>query len=232
MQCPLSLGLLFQEKWLPLSLISGLVIEIEITSTPSECFAEAGANWDIEDVYLSATCMNVDSALHSSYAAHVLSGKPLHLNFQSIAVTRHILTAAQFTLSLARNYTRLKQVYVTLHSSATAKPVKDFSHPIGANGVTTANDTLQYQLTIGTNRWPERPVAGLGETFMRLKQAAGIFLGNEDISILPTDFHNAKAVYAIDLEKVGAAATLLRAEHPGRTPDSRIFGHRHGRWSG
>ena len=38
---------------------------------------------------------------------------------------------------------------------------------------------------------------------MRYKQAAGVFYGSDDIGTLPLNFHNRKAVFAIDLEKTG-----------------------------
>ena len=38
---------------------------------------------------------------------------------------------------------------------------------------------------------------------MRLREAAGVAYGESEISILPTDFINRKAITAWDLEKVG-----------------------------
>ena len=43
----------------------------------------------------------------------------------------------------------------------------------------------------------------VGEQFLRLRQAAGVFYGESDIAILPTEYVNRKAVFAVDLEKVG-----------------------------
>ena len=43
----------------------------------------------------------------------------------------------------------------------------------------------------------------VGEQFLRLREAAGVFYGESDIAILPTDFVNRKAVFGLDLEKVG-----------------------------
>ena len=38
---------------------------------------------------------------------------------------------------------------------------------------------------------------------MRFRQAAGVFLGSDDLAISPSDFHQKKAIFAIDLEKTG-----------------------------
>ena len=140
---------------------------------------------------LHGTCHEIDPALSSSYASHVLAGKPLHLPFQSLVVTKHVLTQPNFTLNLVRGFTRLKQVYVTFHK-ANDKAVRDFHHPVGNNALTTETDTLSYQLQIGARRWPERPVENVPETYMRFRQAAGVFLGSDDLAISPSDFHKKK----------------------------------------
>ena len=91
----------------------------------------------------------------------MLAGKPLHLPFQSLVVTKHILTQPTLTLNLVRSFTRLKQVYVTVHKQG------------GNLALTTENDTLQYQLQIGSRKWPERAVESVPETYLRFRQAAG-----------------------------------------------------------
>ena len=203
MQLPF--GCLNQPRWLPLHLIAGgLIMELELGDA-ADAFNEAAAAFQLEGVSLHATCHEVDSALANSYAQHVLKGSPLHLPYQSLVVTKHIVTQATFTLNLVRGFTRLKQIYVTFHKNGD-KPIRDFHHPIGNNVVSTANDTLTYQLQIGSRKWPERAVGSLAEAFMRFRQSAGVFYGSDDISIAAADFHNKKAVYSIDLEKVGNQA--------------------------
>jgi len=111
----LPFGVLNQPRWLPLHLVAGgLILELELGDA-NDAFAEANATWQLEAVSLHATCHEVDSALANSYAAHVLKGSALHLPFQSIVVTKHILTQQTFTLNLVRGFTRLKQIYATLH---------------------------------------------------------------------------------------------------------------------
>ena len=43
----------------------------------------------------------------------------------------------------------------------------------------------------------------VGEQFLRLREAAGVFYGESDIAITPTDFVNRKAAFGLALEKVG-----------------------------
>ena len=41
---------------------------------------------------------------------------------------------------------------------------------------------------------------------MRFRQSAGVFYGSDDVAVAATDFHTKKAVYSVDLEKVGNQA--------------------------
>ena len=51
----------------------------------------------------------------------------------------------------------------------------------------------------------------VGEQWLRLRQAAGVFYGESDIAILPTDFISRKGLFGLDLEKVGSQG----ASHSG-----------------
>ena len=46
-------------------------------------------------------------------------------------------------------------------------------------------------------------MSSVAEQWLRLREAAGVFYGESDVAILPTDFVNRKAIFAFDLEKVG-----------------------------
>ena len=91
-------------------------------------------------------------------------------------------------------------------------PVTSFYHPMGTNAPQLTNDTLEYQLTIGSRKWPAtQAVRGSAETYMRLRQAAGqFFSGDASMSCasLGSNFTDERAIYAIDLEKCGNMALL------------------------
>ena len=94
MQLPF--GCLNQQRWLPLHLIAGgLILEMELGDA-ADAFNEAGAAFQLEGVSLHATCHEVDNALANSYAQHVLKGSPPHLPYQSLVVTKHMLTQSTF----------------------------------------------------------------------------------------------------------------------------------------
>ena len=76
-------------------------------------FSETGVVLEITDVKLFANLHTIDSALANSYASHVLKGNPLHLHFTSVVASRHLVNGSNFTISLVRGFTRLKQACVS-----------------------------------------------------------------------------------------------------------------------
>ena len=65
-------GVLSQEKWLPIHLISGgIILEFELDD-PDTSFTESGVSFEITDVKLFGTIHTLDSALGNSYASHAL----------------------------------------------------------------------------------------------------------------------------------------------------------------
>ena len=121
-----------------------------------------------------------------------------------MTVTRHLLTDSTFTIPIVRGYSRLCQIYLTFHKQgASEKFVKDFYHPCNNQTPTTSTDTATIQVQISSRRFPERAMDSVGEQFLRLREAAGVAYGESDIAILPTEYVNRKAIFGLDLEKVG-----------------------------
>ena len=195
---------IFGNKWIPLSLCSGgVTVEMELSADSGQAFTTTNTpTWSIKDVALSCTLHQIDQSLSSSYAKHILQGNSISYHTKSMVCTKHLITGSSFTLPIVRGYTRLCQVWMTMHKAA-EKPILDFYSPINnASAVhDTTTDTCTMQLSIGSRRWPERPTSSVGEQFLRLRQAAGVFYGESDIAILPADFVNRKFIAAWDLEK-------------------------------
>ena len=132
--------------------------------------------WAIKDVFLHATAYDVDSSVANSITEHIASGQVLPYHLTSVFSTRHFLTQANFSIQLQRASTRLKQVYCVIHKGSVANTaVTEFFHPMMAEAPSLTNDTLELQLTIGSKKLPERFVQGSAETYMRLRQAVGMF---------------------------------------------------------
>ena len=100
---------------------------------------------------------------------------------------------------------------------------------MGTNAPDLTNDTLEYQLTIGSRKWPAtQAVRGSAETYMRLRQAAGQFYSGDasmSCASLGTNFTDGRAVYAIDLEKTGNQALLSGESTKGGQTLTLTFSH-------
>ena len=110
--------------------------------------------------------------------------------------TKYLITGSTFTIPIVRGFSRLCQVYMTLHKRSVSfeKPILDFYSPVNNAALSTTSDVTTFQLSIGSSRWPERPSDSVGEQWWRLREAAGVAY---------TDFCNRKSITAWDLEKVG-----------------------------
>ena len=94
-----------------------MILEFELDDE-SAAFEEAAANWVLQDISLLGTVHEIDSALASSYASHVLTGKQIHLHYTSVVSPRHLAPGPSFTIHLVRGFPRLRQ---TLHRTRTEK---------------------------------------------------------------------------------------------------------------
>ena len=104
-------------------------------------------------------------------------------------------------------------------STATGKKeAKDFeincAGSTGADGaegerISLARDAFQWQVQVGSRRYPDFPVVGVAESYYRLTQASGIAGTLEDMSLTPHAYVNGTgAVFGINFEKLGDQAAL------------------------
>ena len=74
------------EKWMPLSLVSGgVTIEMELADSDQSFDTSVNpASWEIKDVSLLCSMHTIDSSLANSYAKHILSGNSINFNTKSM----------------------------------------------------------------------------------------------------------------------------------------------------
>jgi hypothetical protein len=151
-------------KRVPLSLVSGgVVLELELNSGAAARFNVGGGDgpiyssyWDISDVSTHCNLRSIDSSLSNSHAKHVSSGNCINYHTKSTVATKRLITGSSFTISIARGYLRLRQVYSTFHKTGDKK-ILDFHHPVSGTTPLTDNDLRTLQLVIGSRRFPDRP---------------------------------------------------------------------------
>jgi len=203
---PLS-GLCQQNKWIPLWALGNGGISISFHLTPGAKAFETGStksqSYELSDCRILCNIMEVDSELQSSYAEHVLAGKPLMIPFRSwVNQVTSINSTAEFSVNVARAFTRLNSVLVTLHreDTDTAKEVNNFYAP----GEKT--ETMSGYLQIGSTRWPDNDTVGVSQFYYRLLNALGVWQSSSHtINISRGEMMSNKCLLMWDTEKVPQA---------------------------
>ena len=201
----LPFGMFKQHRWLPLHILSQLVVELTLGPAPN-AFAEATADWFLTDVAMLGTCLHVDSSVTSRYHEHIDRGNKLVISFQSIVASRHIVNQPEFTISLSRSLKQLKQLYFVLVAN-TDRATKVFKQKVSGFGqVNLTTDDMSFQVQIGSMKFPDNECVGVSESYFRLIQATGHEQDKEDMAISPTDLVGKSAIFGIVFENSGNEA--------------------------
>ena len=187
-------------------------------------------SWQIQQPQIKADMCVLDNALNNEYAALLLSGKSLPINFSTFVCQLQSVSGQTPSLNITRGFSRLKSVFATLDQSSgyaayasnnTHTPVwkkwwNDFFHPMtfsgGAYDVDFEYNSAQMQL--GSKMYPEYPIGSLAEAFYQLRKTMGIETSNfHSMDITPYEYRNHKFVLAFDTEKnLGTAFTGINTK--------------------
>ena len=192
---------LSQGKMIPLSMLP-ISIECELGDA-DDVFDGTGNLWEITRPRLLADVCDLDQALANSYAKHILDGKSLPMYMGGLYSVRAAVPAGSslFTLPISRGFTRLSTVYVSFWDGATGKWVNHFSHPNAGQANTEDKDTLQWNLTLGADRWPTFDSTSTQEAFYRLRLARQAHQGSDSMGISSHLYRTNKFIVAQSLEK-------------------------------
>ena len=163
-------------KMLPLSLLGGLTLELEIGSINDAFDPGTGTNnWEILQPEILCDCIGLDPSLSSSFASHLLAGKTLPISYSNIFTMQTSLsTTTAVSIPISRGFSRLNQVYVTFTAAkATAPndpshPVVDFYGPLGTQAQSTDTDKFQASYQLGSVKGPVYNIRSIGECFYHL----------------------------------------------------------------
>ena len=179
-----------------------LTIEIELADQ-HEAFVGTTENlWEITRPRLVADVCDLDQALANSYAKHLLDGKSLPMCTHGLYSVKSAVPTgnSHYSLPIARGFTRLSTVYVTFWNGID-KWVKAFDHPNAGSPNTVAEDDLEWNLTIGSERWPTFNCDSTQECFYRLRLATSAHMGSDLFSFSPCQHRNSKFIIGQSLEK-------------------------------
>ena len=195
-------GLLSQEKYLPIR-YAPMQIELELASNGADVLYVAGTHqstsFKLENVQLKADLVALDNSLDNEYSQHLLSGKTLPIHFSTFTCASQVITSLNTTVNVSRALTRLKGVFVTL-SKSNSQEVDNFYHPMGGNY--EYEKELEFEMQIGSKKFPEYPIRSVAEAFYQLRKALGLHDVNAQMDISGEEFRSSKFVVAIDTEKV------------------------------
>ena len=229
---PLS-GLFAQAKYIPLRYCP-LILEFEIvnnvndpviysddaTSTSAADFTHSNSSneWMISQVQLKCDLVTLDNGLENEYAAHLVSGKSLPLNYDTYISQMQTISDFTYSCNITRSLTRLKSVFVNFDGQGLGETVpgslassgaemrkdfNDFYHPSGDWQNQFQDKEIEFQIQIGSKLYPEYPIRSVQEAFTQLVKCLGInnsaFHG---VDIYPLEYRSHKFIIGIDTEKI------------------------------
>lgn len=206
-------GLLAQKNYLPIR-YAPLSIELELVNGATDAVLAPDGNtfttgntstdWQIEDVQLKADLVTLDNEVDNQIASHLMSGKPLPINFQTLITQTQAVSGHNFSIHVSRAVTRLTKIMLGLggpNADLRSKAWNNFFHPM-AGTYNPANE-LEYQVQIGSKLFPEYPVQSSAEAFSQLKKTTMDHKGNDyhSISIKAPQYIKDKFVLAVQTSK-------------------------------
>ena len=214
-------GIFNQDKYLPVKYCP-ITIELELVNHYGDAARQDTTNsqsWTMTDVQLKCDMVVLDSQLDNSYAEHLLAGKSIPISYTSYTTSQQIATGMhkENNINISRSLTRLKSIFVTMYQDKkTAGGVVDkteqnevnrFWHPM--MGTYDFTKEFQFELQLGSKKWPEYPLKSQAEAFYQLRKTMGI-LGSayHSLDITGSEYKENKHIIGFDLEKMlGASFT-------------------------
>ena len=216
-------GVLNQPKFLPLRYMSGgLSFEFELCSDmldpiakiddkPAFTNAVTSQTWEIENCQIKADVLTLDNSLENSYHEHIMSGKPLPINYNTFITSNQAVAGTNVSLSVSRAVTCLKGMFITFYKSGHTDTYDPFNkewaagyHPMLAGDGLYYNsaEEIEYQIQLGAKLYPEYPVRSVAEAFAQLRKTVGLNYGHHAIDLTGAQYAHHKFIIGVDMEKI------------------------------
>jgi hypothetical protein len=216
---PLSLGFLQAQKLLPClgGAASGLVFEFELEDQAKACLGGANhsTDWQLESFSCHIDSVQCTSEFTASMADMLIRGESILIPYSTnICDVQFLQPGGNYTISLAKQYSRLATVFVTLgvaddDTDVHHKEVNNFF--LSRNAKVPGAGELATYIQIGNQRWPVFDQEGTKEAFHRLIQATGTWNSTAHAVCIGADAY--EGVNASDLPDGAEAALLHDATH-------------------
>ena len=216
--CPITIELeLVSSSNDPIMSVTDNVCHVNVDGSGGSA-ANTSISWQIENPCVKVDICVLDNALNNEYAALLLSGKALPINYSSYVTQLQSISGQTPSINITRALSRLKSVFVTLdqhlgeakatgtdaHIAIWKKWWSDFFHPMSYSAGEYASDfELEAQLQVGSKLFPTYPIRSCQEAFYQLRKCMGIGSSNfHSLDITPFEYRNHKYVLAFDTEKM------------------------------
>ncbi len=123
-----------------------------------------------------------------------------------------ITSPGTYTLPINRGFSRLSTIYWTFWD-AQGKETTRFFSPLNQmiDGalvpVSTQTDTMEWNIQVGSDRYPQFDCASHAESYHRLRTAQLIHQGSDSFSISSQQYRTDKAIFSMNLEKCPGASS-------------------------
>lgn len=237
MMTPLDIFGLFRANDKHISLYwAPITIELSLAPAADVCVTGTAykTGYTLSEVQILSDTLAVSGELLKLFSDHMETGS-MPFAISSWVTTRHELPASdKFDIQTTRSLSLLKSVFVTFDSvvnergaDADAQGAWTSStwlyNPQKGKALTTAADTLEWQLCIGSRVWPVWPVKSVSDTWYHLRQALDQNRYGAS-NITTAEFQKDKFVIGIDVEK--GASMIDGASftgHPCRSGEAITF---------
>ena len=202
-------------KMLPLSLLGGIVIELELGDF-NDCFladTTQAPSWEITQPEILVDCINVDAALANSYSSALLSGKTLPISYHNFfSFETSFTSTSAVSIPCQRGFSRLTALYITF--TRAGQPYNTYFYsPLEQQEPTQDNDTFRMSYQLGSQRCPIYDTRSIGEVFYRLRKTQLIVDGTDTFGLTFADYCLSKFVAAFSLEKAPGSGAAHSGEN-------------------
>jgi len=193
-----------QGKYIPLHMLP-LTIELELADA-NEAFQGTTNTWEITRPRLIADVCQLDQALANSYAQHLLQGKSLPFYCDGLYSIKATVTSASiFSFPIARGFTRLSAIYCTFWDGSGNWLTHLYQPHVGVVNSTTF-DKMEWNITIGSEKYPIFNCESVQESFYRLRLCEQTHGGRDAFGITPNQYFTDKFIIGQSLEKASGSA--------------------------
>ena len=231
------LGLLNQNKFLPLEYLQSLTIELELVDKAEDAVVTTdgttfttdnnSVKWHLENVQVKCDIISLDNSVQESYHQVLMSSKEIPIHYNTLnSQFQTITNNSEPFINVSRAATRLKSVFVTLDKDITGARItsgrkwwNDFFSPGSENNrdpetgfIHSNNDEFELAIQIGSKTFPDgNPIRSHAEAYYQLRKTLGVQSSNvHSFDISAKEYRDNRLIMAIDTEKsLGASFTGL-----------------------